>query len=289
MKKQLFAAAAALMLTAAPVYAESETNEVYKTETADGAVFSLYYSEDAEGRLVYDSYCITEVRVMESADEFLALGESCSSDDISLAGSEMLIYEDFSCDFDETEGIIGIEGTKFYVIDKDAHTVRYAGADYITEEIISSDENEMEYDTAEIKAEDGTSGHVYVYDDYSDIGWEIGFADPADASDFPEYSGGSGKYYSRSADIVLGENEELIEYEFSFSDANGHVISGKKFYIITSDGINSSLRYAGHEITDDIIPQSDGASCAPETGSKSVLPIMAAASAAMAAARSRKK
>lgn len=255
-----------------------------KVTAEDGTVFLLTYHAGEDSVYVFDGYEIISPAVPENGDDFPEDSLFCSAEDIAIGENEQLVCYDFNVRFDVSEGVTSIEGTKFYIIDRENRDVRYVGADVVMEEIVPQDEleNESDYDVnVPIEAEDGTKGYALIYDDGSPAGYELELSEPENELDFPELNGGTGEYYSKAEDIPLGKNEQLAEIDFSISCDDGSVVCGRKFYVIFADRDhpeNSFIRYAGHDITDRYAPsvrensdtEEGGYTHAPDTGNASL-------------------
>lgn len=240
----------------------------YSAEAEDGAVFTLVYRENDDGTLEFTGYRLTAEIVPKDENDFPSedgKGPYFHSENemyhANLSKNEVIAeVPRFLVKFPEREtGLISIEGVKFYIIDTETQTVRYAGAEIIYEEKDAPDAyvEESEADkSVYVKAEDGADGYLYFYPDETIMGYEIGMVNPDDEYDFPEYKGGTGTYYTDEGQIPLVENQVLCKIEYIVSRDDGSEIIGDKFYIV--DYENKTLTYAGHSVVKEIPPvQSD--------------------------------
>lgn len=283
----IMAIAVLIMVMPVSVYADESITREYSAKAEDGAVFTLIYSENDDGTLEFTGYkLITEI-IPKDENDFPPQddkGPYFNSENemyhANLDKNEVIAdVPRFFVNFPEREvGLISIEGVKFYIIDTEAQTVRYAGAEIIYTEKDDPDAY-IEEATADegiyVKAEDGADGYIYSF------GYEIGLSEPADIYDFPEYQGGTGTYYSSAEEIPLGENQVLCEIEYSaYSEDVGWSL-GKKFYIV--DYENKTLTYAGHceeQFICNEIPASDGTTYPAKTGNSNGFILAAAISLA---------
>ncbi|MCH5193993.1 MAG: hypothetical protein J1F11_08540 [Oscillospiraceae bacterium] len=133
----------------------------------------------------------------------------------------------------------------------------FADDDEIFEEVLEEVDAEPDLTVSYyVIAEDGADGYLYFYPDETIIGYEVGWVNPDDEYDFPEYKGGTGTYYTDEGQIPLIENQALCKINYIVRRDDGSEFTGDKFYI--ADYENKTLTYAGHSVLKEIPPvQSD--------------------------------
>lgn len=120
-----------------------------------------------------------------------------------------------------------------------------------------------------LKTEDGETINLCYDENGEYTSWySDNAAQPENETDFPEYKGGTGEYYTSAEDIPLSEGEQLITADF-----DTETMYGRKYYIITPDWDNANAVYAGHEVA----PKTNS----PETGNTPAITCTAAAAAAI--------
>lgn len=281
----------------------------YDFTAEDGASGQLCFTVDDEGKLYFSSYKINAPEpkssddfpdaadsegnyiIFEDAEEFYDYVEK-TKDELRY----LPIVEKFDVSFDPPSNyVIRMYGGKCYIADLETKTVNYAGF-YALNEEAASDYVEPQ-DVCEFTAEDGAKFYIYFdKDDGKYIGYEaeenVSNVDYAYSTDensriiissivVGEVDTGY-TLYSNSAEIPLADNEVLaeIDVEQYVEDESGRlaaVLNIKKYYVITIDGMYSTVRYAGCsysavDMYSDFEPSpdsdwSDGATVSPKTGS----------------------
>lgn len=291
-------------------YARAGDDFVYYDFTAeDGAVGRLIFTKDGDGNLLYSSYEIdapapknpedfpeSDCQGFFDVNEFFDYVDGLSAGDTPRYAG---IFSKFEVEFDPpVNNVISMEGEKYYIADFETMTVSYAGYSAVYTEISDPTLDEEDYVTVEYTAEDGTSFTLYF--------------DPEENGGL-KYSGSLSETppnvdYSYSTDensrviissIVIGEadagrplysdpdmipleaNEQLvvIDAEQYVEDEAGWlaaVLNIKKYFVVTVDGMDSTVRYAGcsYEAVD-MYPYfepsydnfwTEGATTSPKTG-----------------------
>ncbi|MBD5139399.1 MAG: hypothetical protein HDT24_08840 [Ruminococcus sp.] len=244
--------------------------------------------------------------------------------------SKYIRYAGLVAEFDRkfdppSDGIISMSGGRCYVADFENDTVSYAGY-YVVYEEAAAEYPESDTVYRKCTAEDGSRFILY-FDSLENgrvkyTGWEAeiapngGYAYSTDENSevifssitpgiIDELESGQ-KLYSDPDMIPLAENEVLAEGEAEeyVEDVSGAVIASiktKKYFVITVDGMDSTVRYAGcsYEIVrtapefeqpDPASDFSDGATASPNTGNGGgYLNIMLAAAGLAVLAKRAKK
>lgn len=310
-------------------YAPAGENFVHYDFTAeDGATGTLTYTKDGDDKLYFSSYKI-DAPAPESPDDFpnykdpdKGYRDFDGDEDFFnyfeevRENSENKLFEaiiaKFNVEFDPPiNDVLRIEGGKCYIADLETMTVHYVGF-YCIYEAIDLDDAEPD-NVYEYTAEDSAKFYLYFNKEsgeYSGCVSEIVDFDYAidninGTVTLLDVDTGY-KLYSDPDDIPLAENEILVDVDFEYTvDVSEYlicVVSGKKFYVVTIDGINSKVRYMGHSAeysyreygSQEIDTNSnflDGETTSPKTGnSGGYLSIMlAAAGLAVLAKRIKNK
>lgn len=311
-------------------YAPAGDNFVYYDFTAeDGATGTLTYTKDEEGNLYFSSYEI-DAPTPESPVDFPDFKEPDKGyqqfdgnqdfieyfeTNVQKSGEnklfEAIIVElDVRYDPPLSDGTFSMECSKYYIADLENKTVNYVGFYCISEAIVTETANPD--NVCEYTAEDGAKFYLYFNKEsgeYSGCVSEVVDFDYAidninGTVTLLDVDTGY-KLYSDPDDIPLAENEILVDVDFEYTvDVSEHlicVVSGKKFYVVTIDGINSKVRYMGHSAeysyreygNQEIDPNSnfsDGETTSPKTGNGGgYLKIMLAAAGLAVLAKFAKK
>ncbi|MDE7289574.1 MAG: hypothetical protein K2N71_08775, partial [Oscillospiraceae bacterium] len=309
-------------------YAPAGGNFVrYDFTAEDGATGTLTYTKDEDGKLYFSSYTI-DAPAPESPKDFPNYKDPDKGyweSDIEqgfaeyFAGvqenNENRLFEAIVVKFDVSfdppiDDVIRIEGGKCYVADLEAMTVHYVGF-YCIYESIELEDAEPD-DVCEYTAEDGAKFYLYFSKESGEYSGcvseegEMDFAIDNVSGTVTFFDVETGyKLYSDPNDIPLAENEVLVDVDFEkdvfVSDHIICAVSGKKFYVVTLDGMNSKVRYMGHSAeysyreygNSPSAPNSDfsdGATTAPKTGNGGgYLNIMLAAAGLAVLAKRAKK
>lgn len=304
-------------------YAPAGGNYVHYDFTAeDGATGTLTFTKDEDGKLWFSSYQI-DIPVPKSPEDVHQnfFNDSDFGDYLNEFAAKngktpyppyyTSISADFEVKFDPplSDGMVSMSGSKCYIVDFETMTVSYAGTYCIYEEIVS--DYEETDNVCEYTAEDGAKFYLYFNKKGGYSGCEFEVVDFDYAIDningtvtLLDVDTGY-KLYSDPDDIPLAENDVLADVDFEYtvevSEQLICVVSGKKFYVVTVDGINSKVRYMGHSAeysyrekgSSAIDPNSDfsdGKTTSPKTGnSGGYLNIMFAAAGLAVLAKCAKK
>lgn len=319
-------------------YAPAGGNYVYYDFTADdGATGTLTFTKDEDGNLLFSSYKI-DAPVPKNLKDFPD-GYSCFMDDFDFwdylyefaekNGKDPYlpnctgIVAKFNVDFDPplSDGTLSMSGGKCYIADLETMTVSYVGyfCEY-TEDLSENDADNAVY--CEYRAEDGTwfglhfapleNGELEFTGCESEDPLNVGYAYSTDensriiiSSIAVEEVDTGYTLYSDPDMIPLAANEVLVstDVEQYVEDGSGRlaaVLNIKKYFVITVDGMNSTVRYAGCSYNAvDMYPYSepspdsnwsDGETTSPNTGNGSrYLNIMLAAAGLAVLAKRAKK
>lgn len=320
-------------------YAPAGDDFVYYDFTADdGATGMLTFTKDGDGNLLFSSYEIKSP-VPKSPEDFPDCGypeffdeqdfydyvDGLSENDGGSLNYTGIIAK-FNVDFDPplSDGTFSMEGGKYYIVNFETMTVSYVGA-YCEYTATLSGEEEEEYATAycQCTAEDGIEFGLFF--DHTEnggleyMGWEteeyvseVDYAYSTDENSRVIVSSivvgevDTGRpLYSDPDMIPLAANEVLAEVEVVqyVEDEAGQAaarLNIKKYYVITVDGMNSTVHYAGFSyeavnMYPDFEPSADsnwldGETTSPNTGnSDGYLSAMLAAAALAVLAKCTKK
>lgn len=310
-------------------YAPAGGNFVYYDFTAeDGAAGTLKFTKDGNGDLYFSSYEIDApapespvdfpefkepdkgYRQFGGNDDFFSYFEEVRESSENGLFEAIVVKFDLSFDPPLSDGTFSMDCAKYYIADLESKTVRYAGSYCLSEAIVP--ETEEAYNVCERRAEDGAKFYLYfnkksggysgceaetVYFDYAvdNINGTVTLLDVDTGY----------KLYSDPDDIPLGDNDILVEVDFEQeAEVSGRilcVVSGKRFYVVTVDGINSTVRYMGHSAEysyreygnsaiDPNSDLSDGETASPDTGNgNSFFAVMLAAAGMAFLAKYAKK
>lgn len=232
--------------------------EYVEATAEDGAVFRLKYRKNEDGTLTLYSYKIVKEIIPKNEDDFPPHdGEGPYYDNeiyAKVSKGEVLAVTDFNVHFPERpDNVDSIFGSKYYLIDTGAQSVRYAGEHCDTLRMLSPEESENELIQHNVTAEDGTECIVKLWlKDSTYAGYDIvSISQPEDEYDFPDYKGGTGidgKFYSDPWQIPLTEGQELITPAFYDEKEDGTVLNGTKYYIIDTSS-KPKLIYAGYTLS----------------------------------------
>ena len=334
------AALAAALVMSVNVSAEENDGRdyVYRDLIAeDGAIIHICYSADENGELWFSSGTI-DAPVPKDPDDFLNNADPDGDYQVFMSGEDFIDYieelpdikntgrdiryvskiAEFDVEFDPPiNDVTRIYGGKCYIADLEKMTAHYVGYYLVWEEIAVKYEEPN--DVYEYTAEDGAKFYLYFSKESGEYNGCL--SDEAEFDYAIDNINGTVtildvdtgyKLYSDPDDIPLAENEVLLDIDFEkdveVSDHLICVVSGKKFYVVTVDGINSTVRYMGHSAEyryislsvsyDDTSPvggtgsfqQPDGATASPKTGNGGeYLKIMLAAAGLAVLAKFAKK
>lgn len=314
-------------------YAPAGDDFVYYDFTAeDGAVGKLIFTKDGDGNLLYSSYKIdaptpkspedfpnSDYQVFFDENEFFDYVDGLSSGDSpQYAG----IVSKFEVEFDPpVNNVISMEGEKYYIADFETMTVSYAGYSIVCEEVAEEyPQGETLY--RECTAEDGMKFGLFFDRTENGLeyaGWEnemkVSEVDYAYSTDensrviissivVGEIDIGR-PLYSDPDMIPLEANEQLavidaVQYIEDELGRTAALLNIKKYYVITVDGMDSTVRYAGCSYKavdmytdfepDDDSNWSEGATKSPNTGNSGgcLNTMLAAAAIAVLAKRTEK-
>lgn len=317
-------------------YAPAGDNFVNYDFTADdGATGTLTFTKDEDGNLLFSSYKI-DISVPENPEDFpdgdyqYFMSDSDFYDYLNEFAAKngktprppyyTGIVADFEVEFDQplSDDTVSMSGGKCYIVDFETMTVSYAGAYCIYGGGIVSDYEES-YNVYEYTAEDGAKFYLYFskesgeykgcLNDEAEFDYAIDNVN--ETVTLLDVDTGC-KLYSDPDMIPLEDNDVLVDVDFEYTvDVSDHlicVVSGRKFYVVTVDGMNSKVRYMGHSAEykyislsgsyDDTFPsegtgssqQAEVAAASPKTGNGGgYLKIMLAAAGLAVLAKFAKK
>lgn len=292
-------------------YAPAGDNFVYYDFTAeDGAAGTLTYTEDGDGKLYFSS-CKIDSPDPENSEDFPNYTDPDGGYKVFAGDSEFFNYVDelserdgknlnyvgivskFDVDFDPpSHSVISMSGSKCYIADVEAMTVSYAGY-YAEFANIAAEYPENDTFYCECRAEDGQVFVLYfdsVGENYTGYETALDCYDPLPFNYVIDNINGTVtlldidtgyELYSDKDGIPLAENEILTAIDFvGRVDVNEDIrccIKGQSFYVITLNGMNSTVRYMGHSAeysyqekvrqeTDPNSDFSDGETISPKTG-----------------------